>query len=83
MMGETYTILDMSVWGWASRMTYMLGDDRILEKYPSINRLMTEIDARPAAQRAQAIKDRHKFKAEMDDEAMRHLYPQIFAPDPV
>ncbi len=83
MMGETYTILDMSVWGWASRMTYMLGDDRIMEKYPAIDRLMTEIDARPAAKRAMALKDRHKFKAEMDEEAMRHLYPQIFAPDPV
>jgi GST-like protein len=83
MLGETYTIVDMAVWGWGSRLTYMLGDDRIMEKYPHLDRLMREIDARPAAQRATALKDRHTFKAELDDAAVRSLYPQIFAPDPV
>jgi GSH-dependent disulfide-bond oxidoreductase len=83
MLGDTYTIVDMAVWGWGSRLTYMLGDERIMERYPNLDRLMKEIDARPAAQRAMALKDRHGFKAELDDEAQRFLYPQIFAPDPV
>ena len=83
MLGDTYTIVDMAVWGWGSRLTYMLGDDRIMEKYPNLDRLMKEIDARPAAQAAQALKDRHAFKVEFDEDAMRALYPQIFAPDPV
>ena len=30
MLGDTYTIVDMAVWGWGSRLTYMLGDDRII-----------------------------------------------------
>jgi GST-like protein len=54
-----------------------------MEKYPNLDRLMKEIDARPAAQAAQALKDRHAFKVEFDEDAMRSLYPQIFAPDPV
>ena len=83
MLGETYTIVDMAVWGWGSRLTYMLGDDRIMERYPNLDRLMTEIDARPAARAAQALKDLHAFKVEFDEDAMRSLYPQIFAPDPV
>jgi GST-like protein len=83
MLGDTYTIVDMAVWVWGSRLTYMLGDDRIMEKYPNLDRLMREIDARPAAQAAQALKDRHAFKVEFDEAAMRSLYPQIFAPDPV
>lgn len=83
MLGDTYTIVDMAVWGWGSRLTYMLGDDDIMAKFPNLDRLMREIDARPAAARAQALKDRHAFKAEMDEVALRSLYPQIFAPQPL
>ena len=82
MLGQDYSIVDMAVWGWALRLSYMLGDDRIMETYPNIGRLRREIDARPAAERAQALAGSHPFKAEFDEEAMRALYPQIFAPDP-
>ena len=81
MLGETYTIVDMAVWGWASRIPFMLGDDDAMQEFPNIGRLMDGIDARPAAKRARALVNRHKFKAELDDAAMRHLYPQIFAPE--
>ena len=83
MMGDTYTILDMAVWGWGDRLTYMLADDDIMQRYPNLNRLMRELDARPATQRAKALPTQHVFKQEFDEEAMRHMYPQIFAPDPV
>ncbi len=83
MMGDTYTILDMAVWGWGDRLTYMLADDNIMATYPNLDRLMKEIDARPAAKAAKALPTQHAFKAEFDEEAMRHMYPQIFAPDPV
>lgn len=81
MLGDDYSIVDMSVWGWASRLTYMLGDDDVMRAYPHLDRLMRQIDARPAAARAQALATSHPFKAEFDDAAMRALYPQIFAPD--
>lgn len=82
MLGDTYTIVDMAVWGWGNRLTYMLGDDAIMTRFPHLDRLMKAIDARPAAQRARALPGRHAFQAEMDEAAMRHMYPQIFAPDP-
>jgi len=40
-----------------------------------LKRLIDEIGARPAAQRAVALKDRHTFKAEMDDAARRIMFP--------
>ena len=81
MLGERYTIVDMAVWGWAGRINYALGDGAIAA-YPNVARLMAEIDARPAGQRALGLKDRHAFKQELDEAAMRAMYPQIFAPDP-
>ncbi|MEE4279484.1 MAG: glutathione S-transferase N-terminal domain-containing protein [Halieaceae bacterium] len=83
MLGEHYTIVDMAVWGWGDRLTYMLADDDIMQKFPNLDRLMREIDARPAAQRAKCLPERYAFKTEMDEEAMRFMYPQIFADDPV
>lgn len=83
MMGDTYTILDMAVWGWGDRLTYMLGDDDIMSHYPNLDRLMKELDERPAAKRAKSLPSRHEFKMEMDEEAMRFMYPQLFAAEPV
>lgn len=80
MLGDTYTIVDMAVWGWAPRIPFMLGEGA-MAGFPNIARLMAELDARPAAQRALTLKDRYAFKVEMDEAAMRSLYPQIFAPD--
>lgn len=75
MLGETYTIVDMDVWGWARVVPFVLGDDA-LARFPNVKRLVEEINARPAAARALALKDRHAFKAEMDEEARRSLFPQ-------
>jgi GSH-dependent disulfide-bond oxidoreductase len=41
-----------------------------------LKRLFDEISARPAAQRANALKDKHAFKTEMDEEARRNMFPQ-------
>ena len=78
MLGRDYTIVDMAVWGWADRLPFMLGDDA-MEAYPNIARLQAEIEARPAAARARALPTRHSFKQEMDEEAIRHMYPQLAA----
>ena len=71
MLGDTYTIVDMDVWGWARLMP--LGEPA-WSKFPNLKRLVDEISARPAAQRAVALKDKHKFKAEMDDEARKAMF---------
>jgi len=73
MLGDTYTIVDMDVWGWARLIPFVLGD-AAWPKTPHLKRLVDEISARPAAQRAVALKDKHKFKAEMDDEARHAMF---------
>jgi GST-like protein len=75
MLGDAYTIVDMAVWGWARVVPFILGENA-WAKMPHLKRLFDEISARPAALRANALKDRHAFKTEMDDEARRNMFPQ-------
>jgi GST-like protein len=74
MLGDTYTIIDMAVWGWARMLPYVIGDDA-WTKHPHLKRWFDAISARPAAVRANALKDRHAFKAEMDDAARAFMFP--------
>ena len=73
MVGKDYGIVDMAVWGWARMVPFVLGDDA-WSTMPNLKRHFDAINARPAAERATAIKDRHSFKAEFDDEARRHMF---------
>ena len=75
MVGSDYSLVDMAVWGWARSVPYALGDG-LWEHLPNVKRLLDTINDRPAAQRAVALKDRHTFKAEMDDEARKAMFPQ-------
>ena len=75
MLGDSYTIVDMAVWGWARVVPFILGENA-WAKMPHLKRLFDEISARPAAVRANALKDRHAFKTEMDEEARRNMFPQ-------
>jgi GST-like protein len=72
-LGDTYTIVDMDVWGWARLIPNVLGEGA-WDKFKNLKRLTDEISARPAAARALALKDRHKFKTEMDDEARNAMF---------
>lgn len=74
MVGDTYTIVDMAVWGWARAVPFVLGPEAWATR-PHLKRHVDEISARPAAARADAIKDRFTFKTEMDDEARRFMFP--------
>ena len=42
MVGDTYTIVDMDVWGWARMIPFVLGEDAVA-KYPNVKRLVDEI----------------------------------------
>ncbi len=74
MLGDKYTIVDMAVWGWARLVPRVLGDEA-LPQMPNLERLIDEITARPAAERAFATANKHKFKTEMDDAARRQMFP--------
>jgi GST-like protein len=77
MLGDAYTIVDMAVWGWARLIPRVLGDEALAEM-PNLERLVDEISARPAAERAIAMANKHKFKAELDEEARRQLFPSNY-----
>jgi GST-like protein len=74
MMGNEYSIVDMSVWGWARVAPFVLGADA-WDKLPNVKRLLDAINARPAAQRAEALKTKFAFKTEVDEEARKMLFP--------
>jgi len=80
MVGDTYTIVDMALWGWARLIPVALGES-YWAKFPNLKRLVDEINARPASARAIAIKDKHAFKTEFDDEAkkamFRHMHEKV------
>ena len=75
MLGNEYTIVDMAIWGWARAVPYVLGTEP-WEKLPNVKRLLDAVNTRAAAQRAEALKTRHAFKTEFDDEARRAMFPQ-------
>jgi GST-like protein len=76
MLGDVYTIVDMAVWGWARAVPFILGEEA-WSALPHLKRHFDEISARPAAQAAGALKDRHAFKAEFDEEARRHMFRHL------
>ncbi len=75
MVAETYSIVDMSVWGWARAIPFIFGPEA-WSRYPNIKRLVDEINARPAAERVATLATKHSFKQEMDAEARDHMFPQ-------
>jgi GST-like protein len=76
LLGASYTIVDMAAWGWARLVPYVLGDDA-WRALPNLERWFDDISARPAAVRTNALKDRYNLKAEMDEEARRHLFRHL------
>jgi GSH-dependent disulfide-bond oxidoreductase len=76
MLGDRYTLVDMALWGWMRAAPFVLGGPECWDKLPHTKRLFDTINARPAAQRVEALRTRHTFKAEMDDEARKAMFPQ-------
>ncbi len=75
MLGDKYTLVDMAVWGWARAVPFILGAEA-WARLPNVKRLLDEVNARPAAQRAEGLKARYTFKTEMDDDARKAMFPQ-------
>ncbi len=78
-VGESYTIADMSAWGWLDRASrVMKGIDDPLASFPNLKRLFDTVDARPAVARARDIGKDHAFKMVNDEETQRALFPSNF-----
>jgi GST-like protein len=80
-VGETYTIADISAWGWLDRASRVLnGADDPLSAYPYLKRLFLTVDRRPAVARARAVGADVNFKKINDEETKRALFPSNYPP---
>ena len=80
-VGDSYTIADISAWGWLDRAQRVLkGESDPLAAYPNLKRLFAAVDGRPAAARARAVGKDHAFKTVNDEETKRALFPSNFPP---
>ena len=78
-VGDSFTIVDISAWGWIDRASRVLkGEDDPLAAFPNIKRWFNAIDGRPAVARARAVGKDHVFKKEVDEETRRALFPSNF-----
>ena len=80
-VGDSYSIADMSAWGWLDRAPrVMKGAAEPLAPYPHLKRLFETVDARPAVARARAVGKDHDFKRVNDEETKRALFPSNYPP---
>jgi GST-like protein len=78
-VGDTFTIADMSAWGWLDRASRVLKTpEDPLAPFPNLKRFFGAIDARPAVARAREIFKRHAFKTTVDEESKRALFPSNY-----
>ncbi|QJP17660.1 glutathione S-transferase family protein [Starkeya sp. ORNL1] len=80
-VGESYTIADMSAWGWLDRASRVRkGEDDPLGPFPNLKRLFQAVDSRPAVARARRVGEGHEFKKVNDEETKRSLFPSNYPP---
>jgi len=80
-VGNAYTIADMSAWGWLERAPRVLKTaEDALAPFPNLKRLYETVDARPAAAQARSVGGGHDFKKINDEETRRALFPSNYPP---
>jgi GST-like protein len=78
-VGNSYSIVDMSIWGWLDRAPRVLPNERgPFAAFPNLRRLFDAVDARAAVARARLAGRDHVFKRELDEEARRALFPSNY-----
>ena len=77
-VGDSFGIVDMALWGWSRMIPFILGDEA-WAKLPNVKRHHDETMARPSAAKAVALKDKFAFKAEMDADARKVMFKHIKA----
>lgn len=77
LVGDEYSIADISAWGWIDKATTVLGEEG-LANYPNLKRWFADVNTRPAVEKARTLAKNIEFKTEFDEVAARALYPQNF-----
>jgi GSH-dependent disulfide-bond oxidoreductase len=79
LVGNSFSIADISAWGWVDRAPVVLmGDPDPLTAYPNLQRWFKAVDGRPAVARARAVGKAHPFKTDMDEDAKRAMFPSNY-----
>ncbi|WP_020683799.1 glutathione S-transferase family protein [Marinobacterium rhizophilum] len=76
-VGNSYSIADISAWGWLDKAPVVLGEEA-LAPYPNLQRWFDNVNSRPAVARARNVGKDIDFKAERDEAALRALFPQNY-----
>lgn len=76
-VGDALTIVDMSAWGWIDKAAKVLAEHG-LSPFPNVERWFSRINSRPAVSRVRQLVSGIDFKSEMDDTALRSLFPQNY-----
>jgi GST-like protein len=80
-VGDSYTIADMSAWGWLDRASRVRkGEADPLAPFPHLKRLFQAVETRPAVARARIVGTDHAFKKVNDEETKRALFPSNYPP---
>lgn len=74
-VGNSYTIADMAMWGYTRMLPMVFGFDA-WERFPNIKRVTDFINARPAAEKVVALGESlsDHFSQSMDETAIKHLF---------
>lgn len=67
-----------SAWGWIDRAAGVLGDDA-LDNYRNLKRWFETVGGRPVVNRKRLVGEDLTFKTEMDEEALRAMFPLDYA----
>ena len=81
-VGDSYTIADMSLWGWIDRASRVMKGEadplRRISEYQELVRVRS-MRARPLRAREPSAPIMH-FKQERDEQALRALFPSNYPP---
>lgn len=77
-VGNEYSIVDISAWGWIDKASVVLGDSG-LTPYPNIKRWFENVNHRPAVEQARNIAQGIDFKTEFDEQAKRAFFPSNYS----
>lgn len=76
-VGDSYTIADISAWGWVDRSAPVLGAGRLAE-FAHVDRWYQAINARDAVAVSRQLGQDVSFKAEKDEQAARAMFPSNY-----
>lgn len=76
-VGDSYSIADVSAWGWAIRADRVLGGEG-LAQFPEVARWFKAVNARPAVAKAEEIGKGETFTAFGDEASLRAMFPSNY-----